>query len=268
MKIKNFVIDLGLLALSFYLTSCGPSQPELSAGTTQAAVNLAVTPTVAASTSTPTFTPVPPTATPKPPTSTPTPTATPLPPTATFTPTPTKTPVPPTATPSPTTTPTETPLPPTATVAATALPPPTSTSASVDPADAPLAIVWSEQMTYEGNVGDARWCQINMTYTNNSNDVYPWPDFRPLFFISSADDSQTFITSGNFYSKADGWANGIVGLPPDIPAGTSADWTWYTSTRAAGETCFGVAIQFQGWVYAAQYEPDGRLLKTGIMPPK
>jgi hypothetical protein len=122
-------------------------------------------------------------------------------------------------------------------------------------------------MNYEGNVGDSRWCQINMTYTNNSGKNYPWPEFRPVFFVLNADGSDAYYAPGNYYSKAQGWPTGIEGTPPDIPAGSSADWTWYISTEAAGQFCGVVGISFEDWFYLALYDPEGRLSETEVMRP-
>lgn len=283
MNKKLFFVLVWLLA-AIILAACGPSQAELDAQATQIAANLAATQTAEAptftptaiSTNTPTNTP---TATHTPlPTDTPTPTSTHTPTaTPTHTPTPTDTPVPPTKTPTPTNTPTatytpvpptktSTPPPPTATTPPTIAPPPppTATPTVVVIAAPPLAVTWSEQMNYEGNVGESRWCQINMTYTNNSDEAYSWPAFRPVFLVLNADGSQAYAAPGNYYSKTQGWATGIEGTPPDIPPGTSADWTWYTSTQVAGQYCVAVVVKFQNLLYLAKYDQEGHLVDTYI----
>jgi len=208
-----------------------------------------------------------PTATPVPPTETPTPTDTPIPPTDT--PTPTDTPVPPTDTPSPTNTPappTETPTPAaTATPTATSPPPPTATP---DIAASPFDITWSEQMNYEGNVGESQWCQINMTYTNNTTESSVWPAYRPGFLIVNADTTPVQWYLANYYQKSQGWPTGIEGTPPDILAGSSAEWTWYSATDRTGQYCATVGVAVQGWVYMAHYDAEGHLAETEIIPPE
>lgn len=103
---------------------------------------------------------------------------------------------------------------------------------------------------------------------NDTDEVYTWPDFRPAFFVVHADGSEAYVAPGNYYSKAQGWPNGIAGTPPDIPPGASADWTWYTSTQAAGQYCSMVGVTFQDWVYLALYDVEGRLVETEIIPPQ
>jgi S1-C subfamily serine protease len=142
------------------------------------------------------------------------------------------------------------------------------TPASADLTAGPLEITWSEQMTYEGRVGESRWCQINMVYTNKSGEAYLWPDYQAVFFIFNADGSPLYSAPGNYYSKAAGWPNGIEGIPPDILSGTSADWTWYSATQQAGQFCGAVGVAFQGWAYLAFYDQEGRLLGTEVIPPE
>ena len=123
-------------------------------------------------------------------------------------------------------------------------------------------------MNYEGTVGETQWCQINMIYTNNSNEVYPWPDYRTVFFVLNADGSTAYAFPGNYYSKSQGWPTGIEGTPPDIPPNSSAEWTWYISTQQGGQYCALVGIGFQNWTYFAHYDPTGKLVSTEIIPPQ
>ncbi len=136
------------------------------------------------------------------------------------------------------------------------------------PDGAGLNISWSPQMTYEGRQGDSRWCQVSMTYQNNSGAPYNWPDYRPAVLILNADGSQDGWYYANYYSKEEGWENGISGTPPPIAAGASADWTWYSATGRAGQYCGAVAISHNGWVYIATYTPQGGLDETGVYPPE
>jgi hypothetical protein len=134
--------------------------------------------------------------------------------------------------------------------------------------DAPLNITWSQKMTYEGRQGESRWCQMSMTYENQSGQSYNWPDFRPAFLIMNADGTEDGWYYANYYAKEDGWENGITGTPPNIPAGDSADWTWYSATSGAGQYCGAVAISYGDWVYAASYNAQGALEGTEVFPPE
>jgi hypothetical protein len=145
---------------------------------------------------------------------------------------------------------------------------PTATPTGVSLAASPLDVSWSEQMNYEGREGESRWCQIYMTYTNNSTQIYPWPEFLPVFLIVNADGSDAYAVYGNYYSKAMGWPSGIEGTPPDIPPGSSAEWTWYSATQVTGQYCSLVAIKCQDWSYIAHYNAEGRLTETEILPPE
>jgi len=265
MKASIYLIALLLLCITVSACASTPT-PDVEA-TEQAAL-------AATQAAQPTDTPVPPTDTPVPSTNTPTPTDTPVPPTDT--PTPTDTPVPPTDTPTPTDTPippTDTPAPPTdtptpaatATPTVTAPPPPTATP---DIGASPLDVTWSEQMNYEGNVGESQWCQINMTYTNNSTQNSVWPEYQPAFLIVNADGSAFQWRPGNYYHKSQGWPTGIEGTPPDILAGGSAEWTWYTATDQAGQYCSIVGVAVQDWLYVAHYDAEGKLAETEIIPPQ
>jgi len=215
------------------------------------------------------------TVTPRPKTATPTlrPTATNTPkptPTHTSTPTATYTPRPtPTRTPRPTATRTSRPTA-TLTPNATVTPKATSTSASETAATAvtsrpssssPLRVTWS-RMGYEGRDDSSQWCEIQMTFQNNSEQTYNWPDYRPAFLIRNADGSTFAWYGGNYYHKSDGWPNGIEGDPPPIPPGSSASWTWYTSTSGAGQYCAQVEVSFLGWTYKAVYDSQGNLVST------
>jgi hypothetical protein len=123
-------------------------------------------------------------------------------------------------------------------------------------------------MTYEGREGESRWCQINMIYANNSRQNSVWPEYRPIFQILNADDSVAALYLANYYSKSQGWPTGIEGIPPDILAGGSADWTWYTATSLAGQYCATVVVGVQDWVYVAHYNAEGKLVETEILPPQ
>ncbi len=123
-------------------------------------------------------------------------------------------------------------------------------------------------MNYEGNVGESRWCQINMTYTNNSTQDSVWPEYQPGFLIVNADGSALKWYLANYYRKSQGWPSGIAGTPPTILAGDSADWTWYSATNQAGQYCAIVAVAVQDWTYAAHYDAEGRLGETEIIPPE
>jgi len=123
-------------------------------------------------------------------------------------------------------------------------------------------------MNYEGNVGESRWCQINMTYTNNSTQNSVWPEYQPAFLIVNADGSAFQWRPGNYYHKSQGWPTGIEGTPPDILAGGSAEWTWYTATDQAGQYCSIVGIAVQDWLYVAHYDTEGKLAETEIIPPQ
>ncbi len=273
MKKKVFSILIGLM-ITTILAACGPSQAELDVQATQVAANVAATQTAQAptptSTATPTNTPT------RTPTATPTPTHTPTPkptntPTSTSTPTPTATP---TDTPTPKPTATQTPSPPaTPTQAATAttIPLPTATppATPANLAAAPMEIRWPDQMSYEGRAGESRWCQISMTYTNHSNQDLVWPEYQPIFVIANPDGVETYWLFANFYSKLNGWPNGVDpnNIPP-ILAGGSADWTWYSVADQAGQYCAVVGIVVQDWTYLARYDAQGRLVKTEILPPE
>ncbi|HEX9924344.1 MAG TPA: hypothetical protein VGD99_16935 [Anaerolineae bacterium] len=255
---KKLCFNLVCLLMGLALGACGPSpaEPNIQAThtvTSTLIAQIAVAPTLTpmsrtTSTHTPTQTPTP-TNTPSP-TRTSTATSTPTPtPTATFTPVPTDTPTP-TAT---------------HTSAPTAVP--TSTPTPVKAAS-PLAISWSEQMVYEGRAGESRWCQINMTYTNNSTQTYSWPDYRPVFQIVNADGAEAYAVFANYYQKSQGWPNGIEGTPPDIPAGSSAEWTWYSVSEQPGQSCALVTVIFQDWLYIAHYDAGGQLVNTEVQPPQ
>ena len=86
--------------------------------------------------------------------------------------------------------------------------------------------------------------------------------------MNNADGSPAYWVPGNYYSKAQGWPTGIEGTPPDIPAGASADWTWYISTQTAGQYCALVGVAHQDWTYLAQYNAEGKLVETEIVPPE
>lgn len=132
----------------------------------------------------------------------------------------------------------------------------------------PLNVSWSPQMTYEGRMGESRWCQMSMTYQNNGGQSYDWPAYRPVFLIVNGDGSQDGWYYGGYYAKEDGWENGIEGTPPSMPGGTSADWTWYSATDRAGQYCAAVGVAFQDWVYVAVYDAQGALIETGAYPPQ
>lgn len=135
-------------------------------------------------------------------------------------------------------------------------------------ADAPLNITWSKQMTYEGRQGESRWCQMSMTYQNQGSQSFNWPDFRPAFQIMNADGTEDGWYFANYYAKEDGWDNGITGTPPNIPAGGSADWTWYSATGGAGQYCSVVAVSYGDWVYVASYNAQGALEGAEVYPPE
>ncbi|NEP83186.1 MAG: ABC transporter ATP-binding protein [Okeania sp. SIO3B3] len=132
----------------------------------------------------------------------------------------------------------------------------------------PLNVSWAQQMTYEGRMGESRWCQMSLTYQNNSGQSYDWPDYRPVFLIVNGDGSQDGWYHGGYYAKEDGWENGIEGTPPSISNNASADWTWYSATDRAGQYCGAVAVAFQDWTYVAVYDAQGSLIETGAYPPK
>lgn len=252
--------SVGLMLISLVLTACG----RAAAPTEETII---VAKTVSPTTEAPTETPNSPTETPLPPTATPTETA--LPPTNT--PAPTETSIPPTHTPVPTDSPTATPteLPPTSTATATLMPsPPASPTPTVEaivnqPA---LTVTWPEQMNYENRTGESLWCQISMTYHNQSDQGYNFPDYQPTFLLFNADGSEVGGYLGNYYRQDKGWPNGISGDPQPIPPASSADWTWYTATATPGQYCGLVFIQFQEWVYGAAYDPQGKLVETDTFP--
>ncbi|MBN1995137.1 MAG: hypothetical protein JW953_20770 [Anaerolineae bacterium] len=136
------------------------------------------------------------------------------------------------------------------------------------PGSAPLNISWSPQMTYESRQGESRWCQMSMTYQNNSGQTYNWPQYRPAFLILNGDGSEDGWYYANYYAKEDGWENGISGTPPPIPSGTSADWTWYSATGWAGQYCAAVAVAYGDWVYVAFYDAQGTLTGAEVYPPE
>jgi hypothetical protein len=124
-------------------------------------------------------------------------------------------------------------------------------------------------MAYEGREGESRWCQLNMTYTNNSNQDLVWPDYQPIIVIANPDGLEDHWFFANFYSKFDGWPNGVDpnNIPP-ILAGGSAEWTWYSATDQAGQYCSLVGVGVQDWTYLAHYNSEGQLVETETLPPE
>ncbi len=158
---------------------------------------------------------------------------------------------------------------PTPTPAKAPAPKPTPTKAPATPAAAsPLQITWSD-MSYEGREGESRWCQTRMIYVNKSKRAARWPEYRPGIQIVNPDGSEDGWYLASFYSKADGWENGID--PNNIPAiapGASADWTWYSATDRSGQFCATIGLIYQGWTYTASFDRTGKLLGSKIFPPK
>lgn len=148
-------------------------------------------------------------------------------------------------------------------------PKPTPTKAPATSAAAsPLQITWTD-MSYEGRAGDSRWCQTRMIYVNKSKRAARWPEYRPGIQIVNGDGSEDGWYLASFYSKADGWENGID--PNNIPAiapGASADWTWYSATDRAGQFCATIGLVYQGWTYTASFDRTGKLLGSKTFPPK
>jgi len=148
-------------------------------------------------------------------------------------------------------------------------PKPTPTKApAASAAASPLQITWTD-MSYEGRAGDSRWCQTRMIYVNKSKRAARWPEYRPGIQIVNGDGSEDGWYLASFYSKADGWENGID--PNNIPAiapGASADWTWYSATDRAGQFCATIALVYQGWTYTASFDRTGKLLGSKTFPPK
>ena len=149
--------------------------------------------------------------------------------------------------------------------------PPAATAepeATTEPAaNAPLAIVWEGPMGYEGREGETRWCEMKMTYRNLSGANVNWPDYRPLFLIRNGDGSEDGWYYANYYHKEDGWENGIEGEPPTIPPGQGANWTWYSFTDRADQYCASIAVEYQGWIFRADYGPQGALINTHVVAP-
>ncbi len=148
-------------------------------------------------------------------------------------------------------------------------PKPTPTKApATTTAASPLQITWTD-MSYEGREGDSRWCQTRMIYVNKSKRAARWPEYRPGIQILNGDGSEDGWYLASFYSKADGWENGID--PNNIPAiapGASADWTWYSATERAGQYCATIGLVYQGWTYTASFDRAGKLLGSKTFPPK
>lgn len=157
----------------------------------------------------------------------------------------------------------------TPTPAKSAPPKPTPTKApAATTAASPLQITWSD-MSYEGRQGDSRWCQTRVIYVNKSKRAARWPEYRPGIQILNGDGSEDGWYLASFYSKADGWENGID--PNNIPAiapGASADWTWYSATDRAGQFCAAIGLIYQGWTYTANFDRAGKLLGSKAIPPK
>ena len=102
-----------------------------------------------------------------------------------------------------------------------------------------------------------------MIYYNQSAQDLLWPDYRPLISVAAPGGNIVRRWLANYYSKDQGWPNGIEGLPPTIPAGkASFMWTWYTATEAPGEYCRYIAVQLQGVTYVAEYDPQGKLINS------
>ena len=157
----------------------------------------------------------------------------------------------------------------TPTPAKSAPPKPTATKPpAAATAASPLQITWTD-MSYEGREGDSRWCQTRMIYVNKSKRAARWPEYRPSVQIVNADGSEDGWYLASFYSKTDGWENGID--PNNIPAiapGASADWTWYSATDRAGQYCATIGLVYQGWTYTASFDRTGKLLGSKTFPPK
>ncbi len=144
---------------------------------------------------------------------------------------------------------------------------PAATEAPAAESNAPLEITWNGPMGYEGREGETKWCEMKMTYRNLSGAAINWPDYQPLFLILNGDGSEDGWYYANYYHKEDGWENGIAGDPPPMAPDQGANWTWYSFTDTADQYCAGVAVEYQGWVYRANYGPQGALLDTQVIAP-
>lgn len=205
-------------------------------------------------------------------------TATPLP-TDTFTPTlvpPTATPVPPTETSTaipPTATPSPTRVPPTSTPTATATVPsatPTSTTPTITPTTAPalFRVEWLTNAVYDTRDATTRWCNIQMLIRNDSTVTLEWDEYQPVFVIADASGSPVRQLDAGYYSKANGWANGIDGLPQPIPPRTSSIlWTWYAITENNGQFCKYVYVTLRGQEFAAEYNAQGAIINRNARLP-
>ena len=104
---------------------------------------------------------------------------------------------------------------------------------------------------------------MDMLYHNDSSQDLLWPDYCPKFYIANADGNITYWMWGNYYRKEDGWASGIEGEPPPIPAGMpSFGWVWYGVAEQPGQYCRYVVVEWQGWQYGAEYDPQGKRIDT------
>jgi hypothetical protein len=118
-------------------------------------------------------------------------------------------------------------------------------------------------MNIEARGGGSNWCQVQMTYFNQSTQDLAWPDYQPVFSVAAPDGSILRRWKANYYSTDQGWPNGIAGVPPTIPAGKSSFlWTWYTATGGGGEYCRYVAVQWQGVTHVAEFNPQGKLVNA------